>query len=182
MKQKWKWVIVGIIAIIVVFAIWRAFNAEDRFFDKVELTQDNYVRNTTNLPYLDTVIKVGLDVLEIKNSSIFARPLTIKNDGDIDYKAHILSNNLNHGTIKQYLIEIDKTNRTNIIRNLSHELIHLRQYQSGTLTVTKDYVIWKGDTIKNNIPDYFNRPWEVEARKDGRVLENSIRDILYPKN
>ena len=174
--MKWKWVIVGIVAVILIFFIWRSIKSENIFFDKVELNDNNFIRNNTKLKYLDTILKVGLDVLEMDGVIVFARPLTIKSDGDIEYQARIIAGESNN----QYLMEIDKSNKGDIIGSISHELIHLQQYRSGNLTVTKDYVIWKGDTLVDNIPDYFDRPWEIEAVNEGRVLERQIRDILYP--
>ena len=153
MKKIWKWIIVAIVAI--ALGIYILIRTEHNYFNKVELNQNNYVKNVTNMVYLDTVLSVGLDVLEIKNVIIFVRPLTFKrSDSEFTLKARIISANLSQGMVKQYLIEINKSNKSDIITSVSHELIHLKQYQLGILKVTEDYVIWKGDTLIDNIPEY----------------------------
>jgi hypothetical protein len=181
MKQHWKWVIVGIIASIIGIGIYISTRNENKYFNKVELNGNNFIRNKTQLKYLDTVLKVGLDVLEINGVIIFARPITIKSEGDLVLKAHIVSAETPEGIAKQFLMEIDKSHKGDIIGSISHELIHLQQYHSGDLKVSENYVIWKGDTLVDNIPEYFDRPWEIEAKEEGRALEREIRGILIPK-
>ena len=46
----------------------------------------------------------------------------------------------------------------------------------------EEYVVWENDTLVDNVPDYFDRPWEIEAEAEGSVLEKKIRAILYPEN
>ena len=48
--------------------------------------------------------------------------------------------------------------------------------------MSEEYLIWKNDTLVDNIPEYFDRPWEIEAEKEGKILEKKIRAILYPEN
>jgi hypothetical protein len=185
MRKNWKIVtiVIAIVLIGMAIGIYRSIKKENIHFNKVELTQNNFIKNATDLAYLDTVASVGLDILDIKMVTIFIRPLSIKNnDENIDYKAHIIAGKTNQGLFKQYLIEIDKNNKRDIISTISHELIHLKQYKSNRLKMTEEYVVWENDTLMDNVPDYFDRPWEIEAEKEGKALEKKIRAILYSEN
>lgn len=47
---------------------------------------------------------------------------------------------------------------------LCHEMVHLKQYESGLLSQSSDFktVTWKGK-VYDNTERYFNREWEEEA-------------------
>jgi len=57
---------------------------------------------------------------------------------------------------------------------LIHELIHIWQMEQGKLIpLAANKVVWKGDTIRLADVPYFDRPFEVEAKK--------MEDILIQK-
>ena len=66
-----------------------------------------------------------------------------------------------------------------IVETLFHELTHAKQYLSGALEDFNENVCyWKGHCYKGDFentesPDYWNAPWEVEARKVGEELRIS---------
>jgi len=184
MGKNWKTVTLVILAILIGIAIgiYQSNKKENIYFNKIELTKNNYVRNGTELRYIDTVASVGLDILDIKLVTLYIKPLSVIDcDVNLVLKAHIVAGD-NQGLFKQYLIEIDKSNKREIISIISHELIHLKQYNSNELKMSEEYLIWKNDTLVDNIPEYFDRPWEIEAEKEGKILEKKIRAILYPEN
>jgi predicted metallopeptidase len=178
-KQK-KWILILIISIFVIsIPLWLIFKTPTpEYFDKIELSDKNFVVNRTETTYLDTIIKIGLEELGYTNIVVFTRPISI--DGgipNIELKAHIIASIVNGNS---YLIEIDKDSRSGTIESISHELIHLNQMNSGNLKMGKDYVIWKKDTIRN-IPEYADREWEQDAVGMGKILEERIRKKLYSK-
>lgn len=66
-----------------------------------------------------------------------------------------------------YLIEIDADlSENNRFLTLAHEIIHVKQYLTGELSV--DHKYWLGKKIKD--VDYNSQPWEIEAHN----LEQSV--------
>ena len=57
-----------------------------------------------------------------------------------------------------------------IIRTVFHELVHVKQYETGRLKHNK---IWKGKLVESD--DYENFPWEIEAFD----LEEKMMKIFY---
>jgi len=66
---------------------------------------------------------------------------------------------------------------------LAHELIHVKQHELNILETLPDNYgyIWKGDTARYVDVKYENRPYEIEAYKDGPKLEKQLNKILYKK-
>lgn len=57
-----------------------------------------------------------------------------------------------------------------IIRTVFHELVHVKQYETGRLKHNK---IWKGKLVESD--DYENFPWELEAYE----LEEKMMKVFY---
>ena len=66
-------------------------------------------------------------------------------------------------------------NTHDMMDTLGHELTHFKQYKDGKLDqewsdkTSKWLCVWNGERYKqaSTYNSYFNRPWEVEARKGG---------------
>ena len=162
--------LLAIIAIIV-------FTYREKTFNLVELGKENAVLNRTEKNYLDTVVSVGLDELNISGVTVLIDPLEKElTTGEYDIQAHII------GTQNQFIIFTDMFSREKSIEVMSHELIHLQQYNSGRLIKTNGGVIWEGYFVPSigNIP-YLARPWELEAFVLGENLRKSLRIILIKK-
>lgn len=128
----------------------------------------------TQTTYLDTIVQVGLDALELKGVSVLVKDMDKdRNIGDYTVEAFIIGSN------KQYIIFVNTMSRDTALEVLSHELIHLFQIERNKLQKRSNYIIWDGDTILNpNELDYGDRPWEKEAFLFGRHLEKEIRKEL----
>ena len=137
-----KWLL-SILVILLGVILLIIYTPKEQYFNEINLNNDNFVRNTTEISYLDTIIKVGLDELELKQVVVFTRGITIEDDReDFELIAHI-----KEGLNNVYLLEINKKSRNDMIGIVSHELIHLRQLYTNRLVVASDYIIWKTDTI-----------------------------------
>lgn len=168
-------IILIVVSALVLFAIF--YKEEDVPFDKVEFSSDNIIFNRDLPTYMDTIVLAGLDALQFKNKRVMIRPLGIKNSGDLDYEAYIVENYGN------YFIFIKDLSRSKAIRVISHELIHLKQYEINQLEIKNGLVIWNDSEIYNSkdLPEYSKRPWEKEAFDKSPKLETKIEEILYSK-
>lgn len=135
------------------------------------------INNKLKKTYLDSVVNIGLHELEIKNITVIIRDLTddIKSTlpSDITYFALVKKYDNN------YVIWIDDMNRTNSIKILSHELIHIQQYNNKRLIINNSNIYWEQKEYLNiNYVNYYNRPWENEAFKKQSDLSTRITNKL----
>ena len=163
------------VSALVLLAIF--YKEEDVPFDNVEFSNDNIVYNRDLPAYMDTIVLAGLDVLEFKNKRVMIMPLKIKNSGNLEYEAYIVES---YGS---YFIFIEDFSRAKAIEVISHELIHLKQYESNQLKIKNGSIIWNDSETYNSkvLPEYSKRPWEREAFDKSPELETKIEEILYPE-
>jgi predicted metallopeptidase len=178
MKKIFKVLIIVVLVIIVFFLIKNS--RKETYFKPVSLSTTNTITNGGNSPFMDTIVSVGLDVLNVNNCNIVIKSMddNIKNrffnQNGLNLQAAVV------GTNDMYDIFIDNINKSETITVLSHELVHLKQYNSGDLNVVGGgIVIWKGNKINVLDIPYEQRPWEIEAfNKQGDVASKIIK-IIY---
>ena len=196
MKKYYKWIIGVVVLLLIVFSVVRysrkqAFyekiqNAlkfgiyKEQTFNRIDIETTNLIANRTDRNYLDSIVYVGLNEMNLDSVAITIRQISPEVqemfDSNSQLKAHII------GKENQYIIFVDEMSRDEAIKVLSHELIHLKQYYTKKLILEKDKVIWDGrEVYQNEINEtkYEQRPWEAEAFAGQRGLENKIREILY---
>jgi predicted metallopeptidase len=195
-KKYYKWIIGIIILLLVIFSVVR-YNKKQAFYEKIQnalqfgvyreqtfnridIQTTNMVSNRTDTDYLDSIVYVGLNEMNLDSIAITIRQINPEVqamfDSESQLKAHII------GKENQYIIFVDEMSRDEAIKVLSHELIHLKQYYTKKLILEKDKVYWDGEEIYQreiNETEYQRRPWEAEAFAGQRGLENKIREILY---
>jgi predicted metallopeptidase len=196
LKKYYKWIIGIIILLLVIFSVVK-YNKKQAFYEKIQsalqfgvykeqtfnridIQTTNMVANRTDRDYLDSIVYVGLNELNLDSVAITIRQISpdvqARFDSESQLKAHII------GKENQYIIFVDEMSRDEAIKVLSHELIHLKQYYTKKLILEKDKVYWDGREIYQteiNETEYERRPWEAEAFAGQRGLENKIREILY---
>ena len=171
------------IAAIIVAIIFFHSNAEP-FYNRIPLTAHgstgNYIVNMTPYAYMDTVIFLGLDKLNVTGVSVLIKELssdTKKSFADansLDLNAAIIGNR------KQFIIYVKPMGRYECIPVISHELVHLSQYHRGRMRVlTTNQVVWDGATMNVIDMEYNDRPWEKEAFADQDRISTAIKQKLY---
>ena len=200
-KKHWKKIVSILLILLIGYGYWRytkreAFYEkiknlmeigifEEKVFEDIDFETTNIVYNRTDREFYDEVVQVGLRELGIDSVIVSIRQITqeAKDNFDIDteLRAHILPN-VSRGN--NYVIWIADMGRYESIVVLSHELIHLKQYQNKEIIIEEDGVIWKG--IKFTYEDisyieYRTRPWERDAFNRDKQLRFKMQDILYGK-
>jgi hypothetical protein len=61
---------------------------------------------------------------------------------------------------------------------LSHELVHLDQYESGRLKIMEDGYEWMNITTKFKDENYLERPYELEAFKKQNDIKKKLNKIF----
>ena len=85
--------------------------------------------------------------------------------------------------IDDYGREMDDEEHANeMFRVLGHELVHVKQYVVGDLSIRAKGMYWKGElTSVGTMMEYFKSPWEVEAYGLERYLWMNFIDF-WSKN
>lgn len=66
---------------------------------------------------------------------------------------------------RSFLLKLDPSgSRRQQLMTLAHELVHVKQYVRGEMRDHKYYVQWYSDRIDDEATDYWDYPWEIEAR------------------
>ena len=112
--------------------------------------------------------------MEIKNITVIIRDLdnNIKSTlpNDITYLAIVKKYD------NCYVIWIDEMNKANSIKILSHELVHIQQYNNKKLMINNNKIYWEQKEYFNiEYVNYNNRPWENEAFKKQTDLSTRIK-------
>jgi len=201
-KKQWKWIASILLILLIGYGYWRYTKQEEfykrvknlmeigifeeREFEDIEFETTNTVYNTANKDFYDEVVQVGLREMSMDSIVVSIKQITqsSKDNFDIDteLRAHILPNGSRGNN---YVIWIDDMGRFESIVVLSHELIHLSQYQNKELIIEEDGIVWKRIKFTYqdiSYMDYRTRPWERDAFNKEKTLRFKIQDILYGDN
>tara|TARA_B110000503_G_scaffold143264_1_gene243586 strand:- start:1001 stop:1444 length:444 start_codon:yes stop_codon:yes gene_type:complete len=80
---------------------------------------------------------------------------------------------------KSFLIEINGLiNIVDMIKTLSHEFVHLRQFRTKELGYRDSYTTFRGVAYRANLP-YRQHPWEKEAYKlEKSLLKSYLKTVV----
>jgi hypothetical protein len=174
MKNNIVKIVVGVLLLIILYFLIFKTNSEDKPFNQIQLTENNFIYNEKFPTYYDTILMVAMDKAELAGFNVMLRELTdgAKSQFDGELKAHIRYDN------DDFYIFIGKMDRNEAIEVLSHEVIHMLQYRSGNLSYTNGKVTWMGEVLDLNSKEYEERPWEVEAFQKQSQLIGMVKESL----
>ena len=182
MEKKYvEYIIISLVVTALAVGIYLISNNEDKPFVQVELNEDNSVSNNTKFYFYDTIMNVGLSELGLKNISVTIQPLTEKSKQDADAQGITLEAHLREYSGIYYLF-MNESSKDQSIEIISHELIHLEQYESKRLVFENDTLTWNNQKFSRAEIPYDDRPWEIEAFSKGKDLAQKVRNILYNKD
>lgn len=178
MKKKIL-IIIGVvllISLVVVFSL-NLSAQENRYFNQVDLLESygNTITNNQLPSYYDTILSVGLSSQGVMGTYVVIGQLSdaAKEQFDGELKAHVRFYNGVH-----YLF-INEMDRVDAIKVISHEIIHIYQYNSGQLFYENGEITWNYEKYDLSELEYDNRPWEKDAFDKETDLSNKILQILY---
>lgn len=178
MKIAHKAILIGLGLILLGILIYFISNQKEVLYKQVELNHNkNIVFNQTNKTYYDTILYVGLKELEIEGVVVTVRELSegakenFRQQGG-DLLAHLRELD---GDYYLFISDIDKSDA---IKVLSHELIHLKQYYTKEILYANNIIYWKDQKYDLNTISYDDRPWETDAFNKQTELSNKISNIL----
>lgn len=172
-----KIVIIFVGVLIIILICLYNFRGQEKM-NVIQLSKTSSIYNKSSIVSIDTILYVGLDILDIRDIIVIIRDLddSKKIDNETTLRAYIKNGG------NQYILYMADMGDREAIKVLSHELVHIKQYYDGSLKDIGDKVIWKGDTIiKSELGgiNYFERGWEVEAFSKQDSIDRLITKKLY---
>lgn len=169
-----KLILLSITLLFILSIIFLIIFYEEKPFIELTPENNNYVLNFTNNEDVDKIVYHTLDVVNVDSTTVIIKDITpsIKNlIEDYEVKAHIVKS----GSV--FTIYISNLSRGETISIISHEIAHLLQLKTGELQVIGKKVIWQKDTMDGL--NYYNSPWEVNARKKENEIHKNLIKSLY---
>jgi len=174
MKNNIVKIVLGVIVLLILLFLIFKSKKEERAFNKVELSNFSTIDNMVFPTYYDTVLSVAMKEMGVGGYVIVGQLSDVaKGQFDGDLKAHI-----RYFSSKFYLFT-EKMDRSESIKVLCHEVVHMQQYSSGDLVYDNNFIIWKGEKIELNSKEYMDRPWEKDAFDRQSQLIKSVESVLY---
>jgi len=179
MKTK---IIKIIIPIIIVLLIIIGNNCNKKQINKFEFPETLTVNNFTEYSYLDTIIMIVVNKIfnyDTINVDIHYINNNFNKNSTFEYNGYIEKNKFkNHG----YVIFLRKNLSDNLLKKvISHELIHLKQIETGRLVLTDDnnILIYDKTLIILSQTSYLNRGFEIDAFLEESNIFNQLNDLIY---
>jgi hypothetical protein len=180
-------VLIWILFFIITIFIFNSCSCERNNKEYIPVTEEikkcNQLINHIDDNYVENIIYLGLDELKIDSITInlYNLPENLKylklNNQTIVVNALVVNN-----FYKNYSIFINNnSDKNNIIKYMSHELIHVKQFETNRLVVYNNQNLIRFDNYiydTSNL-NYNNRPWEIEAISKQDELKNKILSKLY---
>ena len=86
---------------------------------------------------------------------------------------------IGYPSLKKYsLILRSNIGAASILSVVCHEMVHLDQYNRGDLELIGKTFKWKKQEYSGQVP-YFDRPWEKEATKKQKEIENKVKKLYF---
>jgi len=177
MKKKYLIIIIlAVVAIIVaLFFLLRKpkIYMEKKFKPTIEVVNGtNFDIDTTVLTIADKIL--NLDTVKIH---IYYGTVTLEDDDGIIVNTFAQKNPFPHS----YTIFIGKNvNKAQINRILSHEMVHVKQYETGQLIPLEDKKVkYKGKAIDLQQLEYKRRPFEIDAFNEQMKVHSMLNRIVY---
>lgn len=173
----WKWILIVALALGTLFIIYESRQIfMEKPFKVVTLHKESLVINETKIPYLDTIVHLGLAELHIPKTLVMIRtldPSQAMSDSGLEIKAYVIEEK------GQYLIFIQSMDRKESLLVLSHEMIHIAQFYLGDVKVMNKGILWKKEALISMDTPYEQRPWEIEAFALQGELNKRLSKQLY---
>lgn len=180
MKNKlYPYLIGTLVVTAIAVGIYYSEEKSSKPFVQTEIeNKSNVVFNETNQSYYDTIILTGLEILGIQDVGVNVNPLTNQAKENFAKQGGELSAHIRE-FYGSYYLYIDPTPKDEAIDVIAHELIHLKQYNSGELKYDNKVLTWKSKTYSPYELPYGERPWEIDADDKGYELAQLIKQKLY---
>jgi hypothetical protein len=137
----------------------------------------NHVSNYSIGLNLEKYIQVGLKYLKLNSLNILIKDLP--NDLKTSFENGIELEGLTIKHDEGYIIYVLRgLSKKELIKMISHEIVHIKQYETNELMVCSNTIIWKGSDMNNlSKISYESRPWELDAFKNQNLIRKQINAI-----
>lgn len=172
MNKIFKYFFIVLVLALLSIVLFRP--ARNFFRTGLEYEKNNYVLNKSEKDYFLDIIHIGLNELGIKGATVVIEDGVRTEEYE---RTEIKAVVNNRGSM--YLIRVFDIPTNEVLTVISHELIHILQFETGLLVEYPDRILYKGLVYdKDNLPPYLSRPWEVDAFYKEYYLRGDIKEKL----
>jgi hypothetical protein len=163
---------------LIIFSTFMPINKKEETLK--EINYNNEITNLTKISNLDTVVLVGLSLLEIENVHVTLLEVTKNQRYSLMYGEVINGFVIKKDYCTFYLYISTELTNDKIILYTSHELIHIEQVIKNKLIIedSYEYVYWDNKRIGIYDFTYRKRPWEIDAYSRQNQLFKDIKKHL----
>ena len=166
LNQK-RLLLIGIIIILIFVLVIFLKKQTDTSFNQIKLSEKNIISNRANQNYLDTIVSVGLDELNIQKILVVIKPITQeirnqlnKKESELDVKAFIIGKNNQYTSYENWSVDAIES---------------LLKYGFGSLGLNKIWMeLYSHDNKKIEV---FKN--EFKFKVDGVFRDNHIINGVY---
>lgn len=141
------------------------------------------VIDNTKTPYITEITSAGAYIMGVEPTTIYILPLTknIKTIFEKKYynklRGHVVKN-----TDDTFVIYVDiSLTIEDLITVISHEMVHVKQLQTGRLKYINGKILWEGKPATLKV-DYNKRLWEKEAIRYQSYISERVKEIVKITN
>jgi hypothetical protein len=137
----------------------------------------NHVSNNSMVLNVEKYVRSGLKLLKLNSVTILIKDLPKNFNAALEKGMEL------EGFVSKYdegyiIYIINGLSRKEMINMISHEIVHIEQYETNELMVCSDTIIWKGHDYKNATTiSYESLPWEVEAFNNQNKIRKQLSTI-----
>jgi hypothetical protein len=150
-----------------------------RKINKIEVPETIEIINGTKFKNIETIVKAlaykvfGFNKLKVR---IYYLPKTFRSNDMVFWG---VSQKAVDGP-QSYQIFLNKElGRYSLRKTLSHEFVHIEQYESGRLQITGSEYLWDGKPGDMHKVKYNDRPFEIDAIRRQRLVLKELKKVLY---
>ena len=151
-----------------------------RPFNHYDFPETVMVTNGTEHDRADTIVMVlankilGMDTIDVK---VYYIPDVVQ-QGEMEFYGIVQQ--LPFGEHKYLILLNKRMSLSNLKSTLSHEFVHIDQFERGDLIIYGNMYDWEDEKGKlfSDIK-YQDRPFEVEARKEQGKVVKELNKLLY---
>lgn len=174
-------VIIAVIAMVVtlMYLSINQHKIDNRPFKKQDFPKTIVVENNTEYERIDTIVYVlASNIFNLDTLKVIIYPMINKiNSEKYDFYAYTSKI---YFKSHEYLVFINpKLSFSNLKMTMSHEFIHIEQYEKDGLEIINNLATFKGRKYDLRDIEYMDRPFEIEAFNEQNEILIKLDSLLY---
>lgn len=136
--------------------------------------ENNNIKNNSQSSQAEKLSQFCLEEMGLKGIDLTIESISEKEKKKYEKNGETINAHLRDYD-GRYVLYINEDLENNLEEIISHEMIHLSQYNSGRLSYQNGIIIWLGEKYVVDDINYYERPWEMEAFRKESVVARKVK-------